>query len=455
MSFSHEALLKAVRATGSLESVLKLSSGKTLKLYGRYLNFMSAHIMRFLGTNISFVRAAGNRLWDDQGNEYLDFFSGFGALNLGHEPPEVLEALRLVENHPNLLQSAPNPCAAKLAELLALITPGALQRSFFCSSGAEAVEAALKLARIATGRTVLLATEGAYHGKTFGALSVSGRQKYKKHFLPLLPETEQIAYDDPGALESRLQKGDVAGFIVEPIQGENGVILPHPGYLQKASALCRQYGTLLLVDEIQTGFGRTGRLFACEHEGIEPDILILSKSLGGGVMPIGAIVTTDAIWKKAYGTMDTALLHSTTFGGNTRACMAGLAAIHALVEKDLIRNAEIQGHYLLEGLRRLQQKHAELVREVRGRGLMLGMTFARVKGGSSLLEGALTLWISRRLLKKHRILVIFTLNNYDILRIAPPLTITRKEVDVFLEAFEDVLKSSRPLTLLPLTQRGS
>ncbi len=171
----HDSLIKSVRAAGTLESVLALGAGETMKLYGRHLNFMAAHIMRFLGTNIHFARACGNRLWDDKGNEYLDFFSGFGVLNLGHEPPEVLKALRLVENLPNILQSAPNPCAAKLAELLTAITPGNLQRTFFCSSGSEAVEASIKTARIATHRSVLLSTEGAYHGKTFGALSVSGR----------------------------------------------------------------------------------------------------------------------------------------------------------------------------------------------------------------------------------------------------------------------------------------
>jgi len=445
--------LQAARSCGTIDEILNLSASETLKLYDKYLNFISARIMRFLGTGIKFVKASGSSLWDDQDREYQDFFSGFGAVNLGHEPPEVLRALRLVENKPNIFQSGPNPFAAKLAELLAAVTPGDLCRSFFCSTGAEAVEAALKIARAATGRRLFLSTTGGYHGKTYGALSVSGREKYKKSFLPMVGDAELIPFDDLSALESRLDRGDVAGFIVEPIQGENGVIIPKAGYLKGAETLCRRYGTLLLVDEIQTGFGRTGRLFACEYEEVVPDVLILSKSLGGGVMPLGAIVTTDAIWKKAYGTLETGLMHSTTFGANTRACAAGFAAIQSLAERRLIQNAEDQGAYLLAGLRSLQQKYPQLLVDVRGRGLMIGISFAKLKGNSPMLEGALTMWLSRRLFKNHRILVIFTLNNYDVLRIAPPLALSRDGADLFLAAFEETLKSAHFLTFLPLAQK--
>lgn len=447
-------LIGAVERLGGLDAACRLEPKETAKLYQEYLNPVLLQLISYVKTDKHFVKASGVWLTDDEGHQYMDFLSGFGALNLGHEPPEILEALRCAEGRPNLLQGAINPFAAKLAEYLATVTPGKLARSFFCSSGAEAVEAALKLARKATGRQVLLSADGAYHGKTFGALSVSGKEKYRTPFAPLLPGTEQIPYNDLAVLEGRVSKGDVAGFIVEPIQGENGVIVPAPGYLKGVEGICRRYGTLLLIDEIQTGFGRTGRLFACDEENVEPDVLILSKSLGGGVMPIGAMVTTDEIWKKAYGSLATGMLHSATFGGNTRACACGIAAIDAIVRKKLSKNAAAIGEILLAGLRELAKKYSVLT-EVRGRGLMIGLSFARLKGKIDWTEGALALWTARQLVKKHRILTVFTLNNYDVLRIAPPLVISRLEVERFLEAFEKVLKGAQLFSRLGLVKRDT
>ena len=426
---------------GSVQDILKMSASEASLLYQRFLNPYLGHIIRFMGMNQRFVEAKGAYLRDDKGQEYLDFLSGFGAVNLGHEPEEVLEALHLTEERPNILQSGLNPFAAKLGQYLAEVTPGALSRSFFCNSGAEAVEAAIKLARIATRRKVLLYTEGAYHGKTFGALSVSGRKKYREPFEPLLPGTEAVPYNDAKALEKRLAKKDVAGFIVEPIQGENGVIVPDKGYLKQVERLTRQYGTLFLADEIQTGMGRTGKLFCVEHENVEPDVLILSKSLGGGVMPIGAIVTTDAIWKKAYGTLETGLLHTSTFGGNSRACACGVAAIRTIIQKRLPENAAVMGERIAASISKLSGRFSVL-RGVRGKGLMIGLTLARLKGKASLAEGALTLWVARQMLKRHRIITAFTLNNLDVLRIAPPLTVGEKEISHFLTALEDVLQSA-------------
>ena len=446
-------LIEAVEKLGGVDAACDLKSQETVKLYRKYLNPVLLQLISYVKTDKRFVKAEGAWVTDEDGHEYLDFLSGFGALNLGHEPPKVLEALRRVEGRPNLMQGAINPFAAKLAEYLATVTPGELSRSFFCSSGAEAVEAALKLARKATGREVLLSTDGAFHGKTFGALSVSGKEKYRMPFQPLLPGTERIPYNDLNALEARLSKGDVACFIVEPIQGENGVIVPASGYLKGSENICRKYGTLLLVDEIQTGFGRTGRLFACDEESVEPDVLILSKSLGGGVMPIGAMVTTDEIWKKAYGTLTTGVLHSTTFGGNTRACACGIAAIDAIVRQKLSQNATSMGGILLAGLRELAKKYGVLT-EVRGRGLMIGLSFARLKGKIDWTEGALALWTARQLVKKHRILTVFTLNNYDTLRIAPPLIIEEDSVRYFLEAFEEVIKRTQAFCRFGLVRQN-
>lgn len=421
-----------------------LSAAQTSKLYQQYLNPVLVSLVKILSTDVRFISANGIKLQDDRGREYLDFLSGFGSLNLGHEPPEVLAALREVEDRPNILQASLNPYAARLAEYLSALTPGDLTRSFFCSSGTEAVEAALKIARAFSDRKVLLSTDGAYHGKTIGALSVSGRKKYKAPFEPLLPGTESIPYNDLASLEKRLARGDVAGFIVEPIQGENGVVVPSQGYLQGVERLCRKYETLLLIDEVQTGLGRTGSLFAIDHEGIVPDVLILSKSLGGGVMPIGAIVTSGRLWKKAYGSMETGLLHSTTFGGNTRACACGIASLKTIMDKDLSGNARRMGVMLLSGLQQLQKRFPAL-EDVRGKGLMIGMTFARFRGSHPMVEGAFTLWIARQLVKRFGIITAFTLNNLDVLRIAPPLTVTEKEIDYFLSSLEEVLKGTMKL----------
>lgn len=437
-----------------VSEALRLPPQTILKLHREYINPIMPWIVRFFGLNVRFVRAAGAYLTDDKGNVYLDYLSGFGALNLGHEPPEVLAAIREVEGLPNFLQSGANPLAATLAQYLAHLAPGQLSRSFFCSSGAEAVEAAIKLARAATGRKVLLSAEGAFHGKTMGALSVSGRQKYKTPFEPLIPETVQIPYDDLSALERRLKKRDVAAFIVEPIQGEAGVIVPQKGYLKEAESLCRKYGTLLLMDEIQTGMGRTGKLFCSEHEEVEPDVMILSKSLGGGAMPIGATVTTDAVWQKAYGSFEKFLLHTSTFGGNTRASAAAIAALRLLLTHDWIENAARMGEYLMKGLLSLQKKFSILT-EVRGKGLMIGLSMARFKGKTPLMEGALTMFIVRQLILKHRILTAFTLNNYDVLRIAPPLFTTRQEADRFLEALGSVLKFAQGFERFRLTSKNA
>jgi len=437
----------------NVSNVFGLGTGEITKLHLKHMNPVSTSIIRFIGAHRKFVKAKGIYLIDEKGEKYMDFLCGYGAVNLGHEPTEVLDALRDVEGCPNILQASLNPFAAKLAEFLEKVTPGELSRTFFCSSGTEAVEAAIKLSRCATGKQMLISTTKAFHGKTFGALSVSGKDKYKKPFAPLVPKTKIIPYDDLKTLEKELRKGSTACFIVEPIQGEAGVIVPHDGYLKGAEKLCRKYGAMFIVDEIQTGMGRTGKLFCCEYEGVEPDIMCLSKSLGGGVMPIGAMITTDKIWKKAYGTLQTCLLHTTTFGGNTRACACGIAALNTIIKKGYIRNARIQGEYLLSELKSLQRRFPVLL-DVRGKGLMIGMTFARLKGKNSLVEGALTLWTTRQLFRKHHIVTAFTLNNFDVLRIAPPLCVTRREVNMFLSSLEDVLKQSKFFVRLGLLKKG-
>jgi len=360
---------------------------------------------------------------------------------------------------PNLLQASLNGMTAALAHNLAQVTPRGLQRTFFCNSGAEAVEGALKMARIATGRQRIIYCEGAFHGKTFGALSVTGRSKYQKPFAPLVPGCQAVPYGDVIALENELGQEDVAAFIVEPIQGEGGVIIPPEGYLTKVRDLCSQYGTLFIADEIQTGFGRTGKLFACQHEDVTPDILCVAKSLGGGIMPIGATIATAEVWDRAYGPMERALLHTSTFGGNTRAVVAGIAALNAIIEGDLPQKAEEKGQYLVKQLQQLQEKH-DLIIDVRGRGLLVGLEFARPKGlldrltkgaVSRLSEEYLGAMVAGELLNRHHIITAYTLNNPNVIRLEPPLVVTEKEINEVIGAFDEIFTRNRSHIQMVLT----
>ena len=391
-------------------------------------------------------------VWDEEGHEYLDFLGGYGALNLGHNHPKINAALELVQDVPNLLQASLNPLAGVLARNLALFTPGDLRYTFFGNSGAEAVEGALKLARAATGRQKIVSCEGSFHGKSLGALSVTGREKYRKPFCPLLPHITFIPYGDGEALEKALSSGDVAAFIVEPIQGEGGIIVPPDGYLKQVREICAHYETLLIVDEIQTGFGRTGRVFACEHEGIVPDIMCVAKSFGGGVMPLAAYTTNEKVWKKAYGSLTKATLHTSTFGGNSRAAAAGIAALEVIWQENLADQAREKGAYLKDKLTELWKKYP-FIKEVRGRGLMLGLEFEQPKNSvmNKLTGGALEKaaeeylgsLIAGELMNKHHIITAYTLNNPNVIRLEPPLTITYAQLDKMIDALEQVCQTNK------------
>ncbi|GMA98700.1 aspartate aminotransferase family protein [Pelosinus sp. IPA-1] len=435
-----------------LREAMELSREQNRENHRKFINPELVNLMGLLNFDKCFVKAQGASLWDKDNDEYLDFLGGYGALNLGHNHPEINAAVEAVKEFPNLLQAALNPLAGALARNLALFTPGELQYSFFSNSGAEAVEGALKLARASTGRTKFISCEGSFHGKSFGALSVTGREKYRKPFAPLLPGVDFIPYGDAKALEQALSQKDVAAFIVEPIQGEGGIIVPPEGYLKKVRDICTTYNTLLIVDEIQTGFGRTGKLFACEEDGIVPDILCLSKSFGGGVMSLAAYTTTEKIWKKAYGSIEKATLHTSTFGGNSRAVAAGIATLEILFRDDLSRQAAEKGEYLMGKLQELQKKYPFL-KEVRGRGLMIGLEFAqpekgllnRLTGGTveKLASEYLGAMVAGELLNKHRIVTAYTLNNPNVIRLEPPLIVSYEQLDTLLAALEEICSKNR------------
>jgi putrescine aminotransferase len=435
----------------TLEEALHLDRRQNIVYHRRHLNPRYVTLLKLVDLDRLFVRASGVHVWDSDGNQYVDFLGGFAALSVGYNHPRICAAIDKVGEWPNLVEGL-NVLAGALAHNLAVLTQSELQRVYFANSGAEVVDAAIKLARAATGRKKLVACHKGFHGRTIGALSVMDRPEYHDPFVPLLTDVAFVPFGDSEALEAVLRRRDVAGFIVEPIQGEAGIIVPPEGYLRAARELCTRYGTLLIADEIQTGLGRTGKMFAVEYEDVVPDVLLLGKVLGGGVMPLSALLTTDDLWRASKGGTDRSPFHTPTFGGNTHACAAGLATLEVLVTERLSERAAASGAYLLDQLRALQRRQP-LIAEVRGRGLMIGIEFTpATRGLLTLMTGGLINRLSRtfltgmiikRLLVKHRIVTSFTLNDLNVLRLQPPLNIERGHLDHVVESLEEVLENLR------------
>lgn len=363
---------------------------------------------------ITIVRGQGALLFDSTGTAYLDCTSGHGVANLGHAHPKVAAAIaeqatRLI----TLFETYPNDQRAALMLKLTSLTPG-LDRVFLCNSGTEAVEAALKFSRLSTGRTRILAAKRAFHGRTFGSLSATYAQRYRQGFEPLVPDFDHLTYNSIEALEAAMDER-VAALILEVIQGEGGIYPATPEFLQAARRLCDQYGALLIFDEIQSGFGRTGKMFAYQHYGVQPDMVTCAKSLAGGV-PMGAVLIGPRVRNLAPG------VHGSTFGGNPLSSAAALAAIQAIEEEDLPRQAAEKGAYLMERLRRIP---SPLIREVRGLGLMIGIE----------LKHKVAPYL--RALQGHRVLALNA--GMNVIRLLPPLVITYEQLDWLLEALTTVL----------------
>ena len=434
----------------SLNDALNLSAKDSLELNKSYLNLSLIKLLSVAGFAKYMTKAIGTKVYDSNGTEYTDFLAGFGSLNIGHNHPQVFEAIEKVKDFPNLLQICPGSLSAVLANNLAAITPGNLQRSFFCNSGAEAVEAAIKLARIATGKKTILSASNSFHGKTLGALTVTGKEKYRENFTPLLPDVYYFPFNDIPELEIKIKETNPAAIILEPVQGEGGVIIPEKGYLSAVRTLCNRHNVLLILDEIQTGLGRTGKMFACDHEQVVPDIMCLAKSLSGGVIPIGAIITSHQIWQDAYGSIDKAALHTSTFGGNTFASAAAIATIEVILQNNLLQQSEEKGNYFLEKLKALQGRHA-LIKDIRGIGLFIGIELSEPRGLLNNLSGGLLKKMSHeyfgtlvaaKLFSDHHIITAYTLNNPNVIRVEPSLTINYEEIDHFIDSFDNILKSN-------------
>jgi acetylornithine/LysW-gamma-L-lysine aminotransferase len=362
------------------------------------------------------VRGQGASLFDVDGNEYLDCSSGHGVANLGHAHPKVAAAIaEQAGTLITLFESFPNDKRAALMEKLASLVPG-LDRVFLCNSGTEAVEAALKFARLSTGRTNIVATMRAFHGRTFGALSATFNKKYRQSVEPLVPGFCHVPYNNVDALENAMT-AETAAVILETIQGEGGIYPADVEYLQAARRICDERGVLLIIDEIQSGFGRTGKMFAFEHFDVTPDLLCCAKSLAGGV-PIGAVLIGEKVQNLSPG------VHGSTFGGNPLSCAAALAALSAIEEEGLAGQAAEKGAYLIEKLRQIQ---SPLIREVRGMGLMIGIELKqKVAPYLKVLQGKRVIALNAGM---------------TVLRLLPPLVISYEQMDQLVVALEEVLAS--------------
>jgi ornithine--oxo-acid transaminase len=438
-----------------IRALIKSRSSETYDLHRHYLNHQFVRVLEVIGFNRNYVSGKGAYLTTDKGEQVLDFLSGFGVFAVGRNHPVVQQVLHDMLNSdlPNLIKMDVGVIAGLLAEALAKIAPEGLDAVFFDNSGAEGVDGALKFARAATGRQKFVYCKRGFHGQLIGTLGVNGGAEYRERYQPFIPGCIEIPFNDITALETALVGRDVAGFIVEPIQGK-GVMVPDDDFFPAARRLCDATGTLLIADEVQTGLGRTGKMFAIEHWNVTPDILIISKALSGGFIPVGAIITRRDIYNKVFDSMDHCWAHSTTFGQNDLAMAAGLAALHVLREEKLIENSASTGEYLLTGLRKLTDRF-EMLHEVRGKGLMIGLQFGAPKSFGlkaqwhaihKLNEDLFGQMVTMPLLDKHHILTQVAGHGLDTVKILPPLIIGQKEADMFISAVESVLTDIHKLT---------
>ena len=410
---------------------------QTLENFDDYFNRGFLHYRKSVAEAEDFAAiewtGQGSIIEDLMGRKFIDCLGGFGVYNMGIRHPKIVEAVHAqLERMPLSSQELLDPLRGYLAELLGELAPGAIQECFFINNGTDAVEGALKLARLYTKKRGFISTTGGFHGKSMGSLSVMGKAVYRKPFAPLLEDVFFVDFGDIKDLERELRKlddlgEDIAAIILEPVQGEAGAIVPPDDYLPRVRELCDYYGILLILDEVQTAMGRTGKIWASEHWNVVPDILCLGKALGGGVMPLSAFMSTPKIWKVLE---DNPFIHSSTFGGNPLACAAGIAAIHVMLEEDLPRQAAEKGVYLMKHLRSLHALYPDVIKQVHGKGLLIGLEFFDKNVGYKLAAG----------LFKRGVLVAGTLLGARTVRIEPALNIGYDLLDKMLDRLGDTLE---------------
>ncbi|MEK7853344.1 MAG: aspartate aminotransferase family protein [candidate division NC10 bacterium] len=435
-----------------IQAIIRARRGDHHLLHSQYVNPVLAKVLRIIGFDKTYVRAKGSTLYDAEGQGYLDFLAGWGVFNVGRNHPWVIQALRdvLDLDLANLVQMDTPLLSGLLAEALVKRAPAGIDAVHFVNSGAEATEAAMKFSRCATKKPRILFCDHGFHGLTYGALSVTSNGLFREGFAPLLPGCKAIPFNDLEALEAELSQGDVAAFIVEPIQGE-GVNVPSEDYLPGAQRLCRKHGTLLIVDEILTGIGRTGKFFGFEHWDVQPDVIAVAKGLSAGLVPVGAVLMGREIFRATYSRLDRCVACASTFSENNLAMAAGLATLRILDEEDLVGNAARMGERLVRELQRIQETSG-IIRQVRGKGLLIGVEFGE--------PDSIALRIQWKLLQKvrpdlfaqivvtalmtdHRILTEVAGSGLSTLKLRPPLSITESEVATFVQAFEATLERAR------------
>ena len=434
----------------SVSDALSMKREEAVRLHNRHLSPRLTQVYEFLGLDDPLVRASGTSMWTANGARYLDFVSGWGSLSFGHNPPRLLKALEDTMDRPNLVEGT-SVFAAVFAHNLAQIAPKPLARSFLANAGTEVVDAAIKMARAITGRAAMVACRKSFHGRSLGALSTSDRPDYRDNFEPLLPNVRFVDFGNREQLESALSDRGASLFIVEPMQGEAGMFPAPEGYLRYSRELCTRYGTILAFDEIQTGLGRTGRVFCAEYANVTPDCLLTGKALGGGVAAISALTTTDALWKDCKADGPRSPFHHSTYGGNTQSCAVGIAAIEQLISERLAEQAETSGEYLMNRLRDVQARQP-LIKDIRGQGLLIGIELAKPRIHPFAKEDALEKGflkdvatylfsglVVRHLLKKYKVFTAITAHNSDVLRVEPPLNVSTEDLDYFVESLESTL----------------
>lgn len=438
----------------SLTQLIEERQADQYDLHMRYISPHMARVQQIIGFDKIYTRGEGAYLWDEDGIRYLDLLSGYSVFNLGRGHPIIRQALieLLSLDRPTLVKMDCPLLAGLLAEQLVRHMPPGLDAIFFASSGADAVDTAVKFARYATRRPRVLYLDHSFHGLTLGTLSINAGEAFRKGFAPLIPDTMAVQMNDPDALERELRKGDVAAFIVEPIQGK-GVYIPEGSYLPEAQRLCRKYGAQFICDEVQVGLGRAGRFLCCEHWNLEPDMVTIAKSLGGGYVPVSATMMRREINDKVFGSLKRAQVHSTTFGQNDMGMAAGLATLAVMDQENIVERSATVGAELLARLAALKERH-EMIADVRGRGLIVGIEFRPpsalgLRAAWTTIEaaekGLFTQLVVMSLMRDHHILTQVGGPGVNIIKLLPPLIIGDEEVETIVSAFDAVLEETRNL----------
>ena len=440
--------------TFSIAELFAQHSTDKFALHEKHLNNQMVRMLQTIGYDRHYQRAVGQYLYDQEGTEYLDLLSGFGVFAIGRNHPTVVNALKetLTLELPNLVQLDVSILSGLLAKEILKTTPENINKMFFCNSGTEAVEAAIKFARYTTKRDKIVFCDHGYHGLTLGALSLVGEDIFREGFGTLLPGCVSVPFNDLEALEAALKNKDVAAFIVEPIQGK-GVNLPDDNYLPEVERLCKKYGTLFVADEVQTGIGRTGKFWAIDHWNVKPDMICMAKALSGGFVPVGGVAITEKVMDSVFNRMDRAVVHGSTFGKNNMAMAAGLATLQVMEDEKLVENSMAVGTDIINSLNALSGQY-EFLKEARGKGMMIAVEFnspksLKLKAAWAMLEaankGLFCQMVTIPLFKEHHILTQVAGHGMNVVKLLPPLNLTQKDRDHIVHSFNKAIADTHQI----------